>query len=400
MHFPFRFALLLATIFVAAVLSPQAADAHRSNESYIYFNVSDSELSGRFEANLADLDTALGIGGDDGEVTIEEFQARSAEIFDFFADRLIISHEGQQLRIAPGPVTWLDAEGRIFGQIGFTVPDLEDIPDSIMVEYRPLDDVVRANHLGFALVESNTRTGLTDNESYISLSFEPGAGPQRLSLTGEPWGKIFRDFIVHGVWHIWLGFDHVVFLITLLLPAVLRPAGRSWIPEEEFRQSFFNVVKLATVFTVSHSITLGLSALGIFRLNITLVEAIIAFSIIAVALMNFFPSAHSRVLLIVFAFGLFHGFGFANVLAPLGVDPGQKLLGLAAFNVGVEIGQIAIVVVAFPILWGLKRFWLYKPVILYLGSAVMILLGATWLVGRTTDVDVRGSFNEVTGLDL
>ena len=225
---------------------------------------------------------------------------------------------------------------------------------------------------------------MENNEAHIAVIFQPGEERQPLSLIGDPPWTIFVEFVIHGIWHIWLGFDHVVFLIALLLPAVLRPQDGRWQPVEEFRTAFWTVVKIVTVFTLSHSVTLSLAALGVVTLPVSFVEAVIALSIIVVALMNLVPRMHRYTLAVVLIFGLFHGFGFANVLEPLGVQPSAKLVGLAAFNIGVEIGQIAIVVVLFPVLFALRRLAAYPWVAIRMASVVFILLAAVWFVERSS----------------
>lgn len=396
-------AMMRYVILATACLTiwPQAALSHRQNESYVYFNVTDAALSGRVETRLSDLDAAVDLDADDdGEVSRTELQANAQKAFAFFAERLALSHGGRAYPIVLREATVLGTEAGAFAQLWFDVPDLSPTPEAITVAYRPLADVVGPEHLGFALIESNTRLGLEGNESRVSLVFDAAGGGQELSLVGDPLLKVFRDFVIHGIWHIWLGFDHVVFLLTLLLPAVMRIQDGAWRPQADFRIAFWTVLKIVTVFTISHSVTLSLAALGVVELPSTLVEAVIAASIAAVALMNLFPSMHRRMLWVVFGFGLFHGFGFANVLAPLGLAPTQLAVGLAAFNIGVEIGQIAIVAAAFPVLWVLRRWSLYDFMTLKLGSLVMIGLAGVWLLERTTTFEwnVRATIATLSSL--
>lgn len=391
---------ICVVIALLIALMPTFAAAHRLHESYVYFAVSEDSLTGRFEATLEDIDEALGIDDDgDGEVTEAELRTHADRVFDFFRQRLALSYEGQDYAIVATDVTTLGSAVGRFAQMHFDVPDLTEVPDAIEIEYIPLADVQGSGHNGFILIESNTRLQLEDNERYFSLVFDEGDGPQTLSLDGEPPLKLFIDFIAQGVWHIWLGFDHVAFLITLLLPAAMLALAGRWAPEESFRTALWKVVKIATVFTLSHSVTLSLAALGIIQLPVMLVESVIAVSIAAVALMNLFPNTHRYMIWVVFAFGLFHGFGFANVLAPLGLAPTQLIIGLAAFNIGVELGQIAIIMVAFPILWLIRRWSLYPPVALTFGSFVMIALAGVWLLERTTEFEwnVRATFAFLTG---
>lgn len=370
-----------------AVLLPTAASAHEANQSYVYFIVTDTSLDGRFEARLTDIDRVVPLDqNDDGEVSREELLARGAEVFDFFAQRLVLSTGDTAFELEGTGIDFLDTDFGTFAQLQFAVPSLTDVPETLEVEYRAVLADLDPAHLGYVLIESNTRTGLTDNEAYISLVFNQGAGRQTLSLVGEPWIRVASDFVVHGVWHIWIGFDHIAFLIALLLPAAMISRNGRWAPQERLRPALIQVLKVVTTFTLAHSITLCLAALGVVTLPSTLVEAVIAISIAFAALMNLFPGLHRRWFALVVTFGLFHGFGFANVLAPLALDPSGKLVALAAFNIGVELGQIAIVLVIFPVLYLLRTWRFYPALSLRMGSVALIALAAFWFVERTFDV--------------
>lgn len=378
----------LKFFLVFLLILPASTYAHRLGESYVYFQVTDDALTGRFEALAADVDQVVPLDADvDGQITEAEVQAQATALFEFFAGRLLLSDQGSELTVTPGDVSVLKTPHGPFALVSFDVPDLTDVPETLTIAYRPLADVLTPAHLGFALIESNTRTGTKDNENRVSLIFRPGGGEQTLHLAGEPWPKVFKEFVIHGIWHIWLGFDHVVFLITLLLPSVMIALGSKWAPQESFRSGLWTVIKIATVFTLSHSVTLSLAALGVVSLPPTLVEAIIALSIAVVAIMNMFPAMHRYTLLIVFVFGLFHGFGFANVLEPLGLTPGGKLVGLAGFNIGVEVGQLAIILVTFPFLWLLRRWRFYPPLAFRVGTFGLVFLASIWFLERTTDFD-------------
>src|SRR5262249_51800960 len=148
------------------------------------------------------------------------------------------------------------------------------------------------------------------------------------------------QFIYEGIWHIWLGFDHVLFLLALLLPAVLVRVDGHWHAAGTFSSVCWNVVSIVTAFTVAHSITLSLAALDVVRLPSHLVESTIAASVVLAGLGNLYPRMIGRRWLVAFGFGLIHGFGFAAVLTDLGLPQHSLLLSLISFNVGVEIGQL------------------------------------------------------------
>jgi hypothetical protein len=196
----------------------------------------------------------------------------------------------------------------------------------------------------------------------------------------------FVDYAREGVWHIWIGFDHILFLLSLLLPSVLLGSGKGWQPAERFAPTFWDVLKVATSFTVAHSITLSLAALSIIQLPSRLVESAIALSVVLAALNNLWPVVRGRRWLVAFGFGLIHGFGFASVLADLGLPQSALLVALVGFNVGVEAGQLALVAAFLPIAYALRRGPLYRRVIFLGGSAGIVLISVIWLVERAFDL--------------
>jgi hypothetical protein len=195
----------------------------------------------------------------------------------------------------------------------------------------------------------------------------------------------FFTFLKEGVWHIWSGYDHILFLLALLLPGVLRRRDGSWQPVTDTRTAFVNVLKVVTAFTVAHSITLSLAVMGFVHLPSRLVESAIAASVVVAAFNNLAPLFGEAGWMVAFGFGLLHGFGFANALRDLGLQHGQLALTLFGFNLGVEIGQLAIVAVFLPLALSLRRLFFYQRFILRVGSAAIIVVASTWLAERVLD---------------
>jgi HupE/UreJ protein len=199
----------------------------------------------------------------------------------------------------------------------------------------------------------------------------------------------FADYLEEGVLHIWTGFDHILFLLSLLLPAVLvrsTDSTRRWAAVPSFKAAFTDVFKVVTAFTVAHSITLSLAALGVVSLPSRLVESAIAVSVVLAALNNVRSVVYGGRWIIAFCFGLIHGFGFASVLTDLGLPQESLLLALVAFNVGVELGQLAIVAVFLPIASALRDTRLYRRAILVGGSLLVAAIAMLWLIERAFNV--------------
>ena len=176
-----------------------------------------------------------------------------------------------------------------------------------------------------------------------------------------------------------------------MLPAATLPpphaAGR-WQPAERFAPAFWDVFRIVTAFTLAHSVTLSLAALGIVSLPSRLVESAIAARVVLAALNNVWPLFRGRRWLVAFGFGLIHGFGFASVLADLGLPQGALALALLGFNLGVECGQLAIVAAFLPLAWALRRSWFYRRAVLIGGSLLIAALAGAWFVERAFDVVV------------
>jgi len=195
-----------------------------------------------------------------------------------------------------------------------------------------------------------------------SLTVGPGVEPRSAMHT-------LYDYIPIGFDHIIpKGLDHILFVIGLFLLST-RLGPLLW---------------QVTTFTLAHSITLALAALGIVTVSPGIVEPLIAASIVFIAVENIMTDRlHSWRLVTVFVFGLLHGLGFAGVLAEVGLPPGQFVSGLIGFNIGVELGQLAVIAACYLLVgfWFSHRSW-YRPVIVYPASAAIALVAAYWFIER------------------
>jgi hypothetical protein len=199
--------------------------------------------------------------------------------------------------------------------------------------------------------------------------FEKGQRQASIAITGEAQAERessgrFLFYLGLGVEHIIGGIDHLLFLLALLA----------------LTTSLWQTVKIVTAFTVAHSITLSLAVLGLVKVPSSIVEPLIAASIVWVAVENLVaPAGAGRRWLVAGAFGLIHGLGFASMLVELGVPEGAALRALVGFNLGVELGQLAFVAVVMPpLVWASRRL----PRLPQILSVIVALVGAVWLVER------------------
>lgn len=355
--------------------------AHQGSTSYLSFDVEEDRLAGRWEIPLADLDLALGLDADgDHKVSLDELRGRLGEARKYVFERLKLKVDGAEKLIIPSAaeVTIREFADGANTALDFSVTNLVS-PKILEVDYRFMFDLKPLDR-GFIQVRCR---GVV--QTAVFTAEQP---TQRFNLEVPSHAAQFLSFLRHGVWHIWIGFDHILFLLALLLPSVLHFEGGVWRAATGFREAFLNVFKVVTAFTLAHSVTLTLAALQIVKLPSRWVESAIAASVLLAAVNNIRVLVRGRVWLVAFAFGLIHGFGFANVLSELGLPRQALILALVGFNVGVEAGQLAIVAVFLPIAYGLRHSRFYQHGILKFGSACIALLAGLWLVERLFDTKI------------
>jgi hypothetical protein len=376
--------------------APSPAAAHSLGQSYLFLRVYHDSVAVRVEMTVDDLDRVLHLGwSSEGTVTREEVEARLDRVLAYVLPRLRIGSQGRELPLRFTGFDLQDLRIADYVLLHFVIDGLEELPAQLEVEYPVLFEI-DSRHRNLLVIEHNWRTTTFNDESNIALIFSPNSPRQTLDLSSSTVLRGFVGFVRLGMWHIWIGFDHILFLLALILPAVLVRRANEWEPVSGFRPALLNVVAIVTFFTIAHSITLSLAALNVARLPERLVEAIIAASIAAAALYNLYPRMQVREWMIAFVFGLFHGFGFANVLNELDLETRYLALSLLGFNLGVETGQIAIICAIFPALFLLRTRPAYRPVLGY-ASVALIAIAAFWFIERAFDLPLSDYALRVPG---
>lgn len=208
----------------------------------------------------------------------------------------------------------------------------------------------------------------------------PGARweePERI-----PAWRGFARFVGEGAWHVLIGYDHIAFVLLLLLPSVLRPVDGRWCGDTRLVQVARDIFMVVTAFTVAHSTTLALAATGTVRLPTQPIEVAIAASIAVAAGINLLPRLSRARLWLAAGFGLVHGFGFANVLSEVDTAGTSMLPLLAGFNIGVEVAQLAIVALALPVMYAARASRWYSAGVMPLVSCALGAAGLVWLFQR------------------
>ena len=357
--------VLPATII--ALCAMVAARAHQVNLSTARVILSD-DRSVSIEVGLkgSDADRLVGTRIFDAQrdqVDPAQVEASAAPIIAYVTAHIAVAGSDGRACVAGTAALGSDGDGVIFRN-HFSC---RDVGGDIIYRSTVLTDVDPAARQVVLIGEGeNAPQALLDTvNSTVTLS---APAPSLVST--------LERYLVTGIEHIFLGYDHIAFLVAVVLWA------RRLVP----------VIKIVTAFTVAHSITLSLATLNLVVIPSAIVEPAIAASIVYVAMENFFSRDIDRRWRITFAFGLVHGFGFASALREMGLPANAVATALAAFNIGVEIGQVAIVSIVVPALMALDQLIAFggpKPArassVVYALSAIITALGGYWFLHRVLD---------------
>jgi hydrogenase/urease accessory protein HupE len=343
--------LLAVALFL--LLPASALHAHPANVGTADIAVGERRVEIAISVNLFELDLLLSLDQNlDATVALEELEARRSEIVAYLARTVAVAADGVELPLSVGAFRiGRGGDGKALFETTLRF-DAERPLGPFTIRCEPLTELGR-DHTMLARIQV---AGRTDQFAFRQGSVYASA-PRPLAHALE--------FLKLGVLHIFTGWDHLAFLIGLLVTGGRLPA----------------IVKIVTAFTVAHSVTLSLAALGAVTLPPGLVEAGIALSIVYVALENLFWRNHDRRWLVSFLFGLVHGFGFAAVLRELHLPRSGLAASLFSFNLGVEVGQVAVVLLVIPLLWWSARSPLHAAMTRSI-SAVLLSLGLFWLYQR------------------
>jgi HupE / UreJ protein len=355
------------------LLAGPLAQAHIASNGFVTLHVADTKVSGTIELAIRDGELAVGLDRDgDGKVTWGELRSSQTALQNYVRGHLHVASTDGPCPLGFGPVEvndrvdgsylWLPLTGECGGGV-----------KRLFIDYTLLD-AEDPSHRGLLT--------LFANGTAQTAVLGGGAGTRQFELDHVSSWSAFVEYLRAGIWHIWSGIDHLLFLLSLLLPAVLVRRQDRWEAVPIAAPAFLNIVKVVTAFTLAHSITLSLAAFDVIRLPSRLTESVIAASIIIAALNNVFPRVTEGRWRIAFAFGLLHGFGFASVLAEMGLPKGARLVSLVAFNLGVEAGQLVVVLAVMPLAYFLRATQFYRRGIMPWGSSAIACLALFWFVQR------------------
>ncbi len=358
---------------VALLCIGALAQAHVASNSFLRLDVDGTQLQGVLELSVRDAEIAVGLDRDrDGRVSWGEVRAGRDAIDVYLLAHLMLAAPDGRCVLRPGAVQINERVDGNYLWLPFTAQCASN-PRRLQIGYRMLDQE-DPSHRGLLVLNARGRT---------QTAVLGGTRPvQDFDLERPSAGYAFVQYLQAGIWHIWSGIDHLLFLLSLLLPAVLVRRERRWQAVPIASPALWSILKVVTAFTLAHSVTLSLAAFDLVRLPTRLTESVIAASIIVGALNNVFPIVTESRWRIAFAFGLLHGFGFATVLSEMGLPQGARLLSLVAFNLGVEAGQLAVVLAVMPLAYLLRATRFYQRGLMPWGSTAIAGLALFWFIQR------------------
>jgi hypothetical protein len=348
-------------------LGSERADAHATGLAYLDLVAEDSTVQVTLDLPATDVASSLGLDPDhNGVITVDEVRARTPALGQWLGAALQIIADGSPCRIGAVQAD-LKKDVLLALQTSFACgPTIRTLD-----VHSAIGDAVGSGSSTFVQLRrhdaSPDRTLLSGAET--SHTFVLGSNESAWVTVGE--------FVRLGIHHIFTGYDHILFLLALLM----------------IGGGLLRIVGLASAFTIAHTITLSLAATHTVVLPSRLTESAIAASIAYVAAENWIdarppasgvpePFGLRWRWLLTFAFGLVHGFGFASALAEKGLPAQHLPLALGSFNVGVELGQIAIISLAYPVLRrATGRSW-YRPSGVRWASAAIFSIAIYWFVQR------------------
>lgn len=355
---PLRRLRTIHNLFLASALSAAIIPlySHPISISYSQFEIEGDTVTATLRLPMEELDLLMQLDEDlDGNVSPQEIERSRDVIGTYLVSRMELSADGVSLSPAIGELqTWNDDDGFLFLEVPLAYHADSPI-QAVSIQVDLLTDLMPAHknlaHISFG----------GSSQEFV---FEGGATYRATATAGGFW-QTAKSFLVLGIEHIFTGYDHIMFLFGLLL------VGRD----------FGNLIRIVTSFTVAHSLTLALATLGVVQPTAWVTEAGIALSIAYIGFENLFIKDIRHRWKITFLFGLVHGFGFANVLRGMNLPRSGLAASLFTFNMGVEIGQVAIVILMFPLLLYISRTQ-YRLTVTRIASAIILTFGLAWFYQR------------------
>ena len=394
----------LSGVILFSALIPENSFAHQSPNTLIFLDVSPGRVAMEIQMPVPELELAFGNNiSKSPETIIDRFDSQLREYLQNHIHAYVKKEKPWAIEIVSLKMDkgkYIES-GIDYWEVIATVilkPQPNEDTRKFMLDYDVIMHQVM-NHVALVNIRSDWETGNIDNDNHSEEARVIGWNvrdniiePMEINLEkGSRW-KGFKNMFVLGTRHIKEGTDHLLFLIVLLLPAMLLINGKQWGKFGGTKYSIARLVKITTAFTIGHSITLLIGALGWLKLPTQPVEILIAFSILVSAIHAIYPIFPGKEIYVAAGFGLIHGLAFATILSNLKLGAGTLALSILGFNMGIEFMQLFIVALIVPWLILLSKTPFYKWFRILL--AVLAAIAAmAWIAERSS-----GFGNIITGI--
>ncbi len=351
-----------------AITASASAYSHQLSTAYLKGDLSASgSFSGELQIRLFDLERSIGIDKNlDGQLLWSEVLVSKGVIQDYLNKSLQIKRNQAPCQQSYSGQWKIDSH---YNESYLVLP--VSVQCSVAGEFS-------IHYSGLYELDSNhkliTTIKVGSDEHFRVMS--NGQREIHLQANNGSWLDTLVEFTWQGILHIWIGIDHILFLLCFLLAVVYSKDKNT-----HTKQRLITIVSIISAFTLAHSLTLVATALDWIQFSSRWIEVGIAVTVLFAAINNIF-SFIMRLSWLTFFFGLIHGMGFAGVLGELGLPSDQKLLSIFAFNLGVEFGQIAIVLLVVPLLLAIRRIQFSSQILLSTSSTVIAIIAMAWIVER------------------
>jgi HupE / UreJ protein len=363
------------------VLFAQSAWSHKASTGYLHVNANGDRVVVRLDLAIRDLDYALDLDANaDGAITWGTLKAARSKIEDYIGQRLSISAGNRRCVLNPTGLEIVEHSDGNYAVVSLS-SSCAGAQAGLNIDYRLLFDL-DALHRGLADIEFGSADGVQSQ----SALFSPIAHVLTFTSNDARPSRVFAQYFGAGLFHVWSGLDHLLFLAGLFLPAVLRRKKGGWTEVSNLRTALRDSAFIVTAFTVAHACTLTLAATGAFTLPSRPVEAAVALTVLFAGLNNLVPMVYRDLFWLSGIFGLIHGAAVASALIDLGLPGSGRVWALLAFNVGVEVAQLTLLAVVLLPAFALRKTVFYRKFVLVPGSAVVTVVGLAWFVERSFNV--------------
>ncbi|WP_245772868.1 HupE/UreJ family protein [Paenibacillus catalpae] len=348
-------------ILLMLVVAPSLASAHTNNsEGFSLIEVKNTSIDYQLQLDAVELSHAVGFQVDEQASAVPEklksiISENKVPIEEYLNTHILMYADSMPVNGTVTTIGITKINEKLFANLSISYA-IKKAPENLIVKYNIIFES-DPSHANMAKVIMNGK-----QQEFI-FTYEV----RELNIGEMSAFTKIKQFFVLGLKHIFTGYDHILFVISLLIGAM----------------TVRHILSLVTAFTIAHSLTLALATLDIVQLPGKLVESAIALSIVYVALKNIFTPESKHAPWIAFAFGLIHGFGFAGILSELHLGKSHLAAALVSFNLGIEAGQLLIVTLVFPILLYLSKNlvrinkWVTPSI-----STAVLLFGFVWFIER------------------